>query len=172
MELFWNGWDSILRIIVVGIITYVGIITILRVSGKRTLASMNAFDFIVTVAIGSAFGRILTAKEVSISEALVAFLLLISLQYIVSFIEVRSKLFHKIITSQPTLLFYKNKFLEKNLKKERLLKSDILGAIRKNGHSGFCELEAVILETNGSFSVIKKGAEEKNYSYEQLLEET
>ena len=81
---FWNGWEPLLRIVVVGTLTYISIIFILRVSGKRTLASMNAFDFVVTVALGSAFGRILTAKQVSIAEAITTFLLLACLQFIVS----------------------------------------------------------------------------------------
>jgi uncharacterized membrane protein YcaP (DUF421 family) len=75
--------EPILRILVVGSIIYLGIIFLLRVSGKRTLASMNAFDFIVTVAMGSAYGRILTAKQVSVAEVIVTFVLLVSLQHIV-----------------------------------------------------------------------------------------
>ena len=168
-DLYWNGWDPILRIIVVGFITYAGIIAILRVSGKRTLASMYAFDFIVTVAIGSAFGRILTAGDISISEAFTAFILLVLLQFIVSFLEIRSQIFHRIITSQPRLLYYNGNFLEKNLKKERLLQSDIRGAVRKKNFSSMDEVEAVVLETDGQFSVIRKNNSWSNTSYNQLL---
>lgn len=88
--IFWSGWEPILRILIVGTLTYIGIIILLRVSGKCTLASMNAFDFIITITMGSAFGRILTAKKVSIAESLTAFLLLVVLQFILSYIEVRS----------------------------------------------------------------------------------
>lgn len=133
-----------------------GIIVLLRMSGKRTLASMNAFDFIITITMGSAFGRILTAKTVSVAESLTTFLLLVSLQYIFSFIEVRSSFFSKLITSQPTLLFHGGNLLEKNMRKERVRKDDLLGAVRKKGLSGLDKVETIILETDGSFSVIKK----------------
>jgi uncharacterized membrane protein YcaP (DUF421 family) len=153
---FWSGWEPIVRIGVVGTLTYVAIVLILRVSGKRTLARMNAFDFIITVTMGSAFGRILTARSVSVSEAIATFLLLVSLQYLFSFLETRSALFSRLVTSQPTLLFHRGKVLEKNLEKERLRPEDLLGAVRKQGAGSLEEVESVILETDGSLSVIKK----------------
>jgi uncharacterized membrane protein YcaP (DUF421 family) len=166
---FWGGYEPLLRVIVVGSITYLGIVLLLRVSGKRTLASMNMFDFIVTLAIGSAYGRILTAKQVSVAEALVTFALLVSLQYILSFFEVRSKTFSNLITSEPTLLYYQGAFLEKNLRKERISKGDVLGTVRQNRIGNLEEVEAIILETNGSVSVIKKGGDSQGTStYEQL----
>ena len=165
---FWGGFEPLLRIVVVGTITYIGIIFLLRVTGKRTLATMNMFDFIVTVAFGSAYGRILTAKQVSIAEALVAFALLVSIQYVVSFFKVRSKAFANLITSQPILLYYQDSFLEKNLRQERVSKKDLMGIVRQNRISSLDEVEAIVLETNGSFSVIKKGASQGPSTYEQV----
>lgn len=168
---FWNGYEPLLRIIIVGTLTYVGIVILLRTSGKRTLASMNAFDFIITVAMGSAFGRILTAKQVSVSEAITAFILLVSLQYIVSFIDVRWKAFSNLITSQPTLLFHKGEFINKNMRKERIREKDVLGAVRKKRLGSLTEVDAVILETNGDFSVIKKTSAAASDSYQKLVED-
>jgi len=166
----WGGWLPVVRIIVVGTLTYLGIILILRVSGKRTLASMNAFDFIITVAMGSAFGRILTARTVSVAEALVAFLLLICLQFIITYIETRSKGFHRLMTSQPALLYYKGNFIEKNLQRERLRKNDLLGAVRKNNFGDLSDVEAIVLETDGTFSIIRKKENSGRLTYGELLE--
>ena len=77
---FWSGWDPIVRILVVGTITYVALVLLLRISGKRTLTRMTAFDFVIAIAIGSVFGRVLTAKTVSIAETVTTFILLILLQ--------------------------------------------------------------------------------------------
>ncbi|WP_347158120.1 DUF421 domain-containing protein [Pontibacter chitinilyticus] len=153
---FWNGYEPLLRIVVVGTLTYGGIVLLLRVSGKRTLLSMNAFDFIVTVAMGSAFGRILTAKHVSLAEALVTFALLISLQYSISWLETRSKKFSRFVTGEPTLLYYQGRFLEKEMKKQRVRKAEMLSAARAKKLDNLDQVEAIILETSGSLSVIKK----------------
>jgi uncharacterized membrane protein YcaP (DUF421 family) len=61
------------------------------------------------------------------------------------------------MTSQPTLLYYQGSFLEKNMRKERVSKDDLLGTVRQNRIGSLDEVEAIVLETNGSVSVIKKG---------------
>ncbi len=57
VNFFFAGWETILRIIVVGIAMYASLVVFLRLSGSRTIASMNVFDFIVTVALRAAFGH-------------------------------------------------------------------------------------------------------------------
>ena len=170
IQFFWGGWEPVYRILVVGTLTYLGIILILRVSGKRTLASMNAFDFIITVAMGSAFGRILTATEVSVAEALAAFLLLVLLQYGIAWLEIRSKAFHRLITSQPALLYYNGAYVEKNMRRERINKNDLMGAVRKKKFGDLDEVEAIIMETDGTISVIRKNNKTNRLTYKGVLE--
>lgn len=171
IEFYWSGFEPLLRIGIVGTLAYISIILILRVSGKRTLASMNAFDFVITVAIGSAFGRVLTARGVAVSEAIVAFILLAVLQYILSYIEIRSTFFRKFITSHPKILFYNGEFIEKNLRQERIHHIDLLGAVRKKGFGSLKDVEAIVLETDGEVSVIGKSKTEADQSsFKNLLE--
>lgn len=61
-EIWFNGWSGLARVMIVAVAAYVALIIVLRVSGKRVLSKMNAFDLIVTVAIGSAFATILLSK--------------------------------------------------------------------------------------------------------------
>ena len=166
---FWNGWEPLLRTLVVGSLTYISIIFILRSSGKRTLASMNAFDFVITVALGSAYGRILTAKQVSLAEAVITFVLLACLQFIVSKLENKSRWFYQLVTSQPTLLYYRGQFLENAMRKQRVRKDSLLGAVRKHKFSSLEEVEAIVLETDGSISVLKKSTETDQSAYNSII---
>ncbi|HER40700.1 MAG TPA: DUF421 domain-containing protein [Salinimicrobium catena] len=168
---FWNGLQPLIRILLVGSTAYIAIVLILRISGKRTLASMSAFDFIIAVAVGAVFGRTLTTKDLSISEAVTAFILLAILQFVFAYLEGRSKIFKRIFNTNPTLLFYKGKFLEANLHKERLDKSKVLGAARKKGYGSMDDVAAVILEIDASFSVIGKSEEGKISTFEEFIEE-
>lgn len=167
----WNGTEPLARILIVGTAAYLAIVIILRISGKRTLASMSAFDFIIAVAVGAVFGRTLTAKELSLSETLTAFLLLAVLQFVFAYLENRSKTFKKVFNTRPTLLFYKGKFLEENLHKERLDKSKVFSAVRKKGFGSLEQVAAVILEIDASFSVITKSEEEKNSTFDEMLDD-
>lgn len=153
--MFFNGWDPIIRIAIVGILGYIGLILILRISGKRTLSKMNAFDFVVTVALGSILASILLSKDVALAEGLTAFLVLIGMQYIVAWLSVRSRSVSKLIKSNPQLLFYEGEFLRDTMKAERILEVEILQAARSSGLGSLEEVKAIILETDGSISVIQ-----------------
>lgn len=154
---FFDGWDPILRILVVGTLSYIILIVLLRISGKRTLAQMSGFDFVITVAIGSTFGRLITAKEVVLAESAAAFLLLILLQTGFAWLDMKSGWFSRVSKSQPTLLFYKGSFLNDNIRRCKVNKKEILGVIRSKGIESLDEVEAVVLETSGGWSVVKKG---------------
>lgn len=82
--MLFSGWDSLLRILVVGVLAYVALVVFLRVSGKRTLSKMNAFDLVVTVALGSTLATVLLDKDVALAEGASAFALLIGLQFAVT----------------------------------------------------------------------------------------
>lgn len=166
----WNGIEPIARIVIVGSAAYLGIVLILRISGKRTLASMSAFDFIIAVAVGAVFGRTLTDKNLSLSETLTAFLLLAVLQFIFAYMEGKSKTFRKIFNTSPTLLYYQGRFFEKNLHRERLDKSKVISAVRKKGFGNMEQVAAVILEIDATFSVITEYEEGEDSTIKGLLD--
>lgn len=141
--------------IVVGILAYLGLVAFLRISGKRTLSKLNAFDLVVTVALGSTLATILLSKDVSLAEGLVAFATLIGLQYIIAWSVVRSKMVSKAIKSEPTLLLYKGQILDSVLRKERVATEEILEVLRTRGVGSLGEVDTVVMETDGSFSVLK-----------------
>lgn len=157
ISFFFNGWEPLLRIFVVGTLSYIILVILLRISGKRTLAQMSGFDFVITVAIGSTFGRLITAKDVALAESAAAFLLLILLQGGFAWLDMRFGWFSKMAKSQPTLLFYKGNFLYDNIHKCRVNRNEILGVIRSQGIESLDEVEAVVMETSGGWSVVKKG---------------
>jgi uncharacterized membrane protein YcaP (DUF421 family) len=70
--------------LLVGFLAYVGVVFLLRLSGRRTLSKMNAFDLIVTVALGSTLATILLDRELPLAEGMLAFALLIGLQFVVT----------------------------------------------------------------------------------------
>lgn len=131
---------------------------------------MTAFDFVIAITIGSAFGRILTARSVSISESMVTFMLLMSLQVIFSFLEIRFPLFRKLTTAEPTLLYHKGIYLEKNMKKVRMRKDALWSAARKKGYGSMDQVGAVIFEIDGTFSVIGADSPAQNSTYHSLLD--
>jgi uncharacterized membrane protein YcaP (DUF421 family) len=154
INFFFDGWEPVARILLVGTLGYTALVLLLRVSGKRTLAQMNSFDFVITVAIGASFGRIITAREVSVLEAVTAFVLLITLQHVVATLQLHSRRFSRLVTAEPTLLLHRGQVLHHALRRARITEKELGGAVRKHGLGSMQEAEAVVLEADGSLSVV------------------
>jgi uncharacterized membrane protein YcaP (DUF421 family) len=156
MPWFFDSWSGIARVLIVGALAYAGLVALLRVSGKRTLTKMNAFDLVVTVALGSTLATILLSPDVPLATGLAAFCLLIALQFVVSWLSVRSAAVRRLVKSEPTLLFYRGEMLDDVLRRQRVTQEEVRAAIRGQGIADLGAVEAVILETDGSFSVLPR----------------
>src|SRR3970040_917776 len=152
--MWFNSWDGLLRVLLIGIAAYVALIVLLRASGKRTLTKMNAFDFVVTVALGSTLATILLNRDVALVEGVLALALLIFLQYLVTWLSVRSQLVRRVVASEPTLLLHEGKFLHEAMRRERVNEDEVRQALRKDGVEDPSAARAVVLESDGTFSVI------------------
>lgn len=154
--MLFNDWSSVLRVVVVGTLAYVALVLLLRISGKRTLSKMNAFDLIVTVALGSTLATVLLSKDVVLAEGITAFGLLIALQYLITWSSVRWPYVEKLVKAEPSLLFFQGRFLEKTLRQQRVTYAEIHAAVRTQGIPRMEDVSAVVLETDGSMTVLKK----------------
>ena len=150
----FSNLNPFLEVIVAGFISYIAIIVFLRISGKRTLSKWNSFDFVTTIAFGSVLASALLSTKDTFGKAILAFALLVLFQYVITWIAVRSSLIQKLIKSEPALLLYRGEMQQDVLKKERVAEGEVLAALRANGVSAIEDADAVILETDGSFSVI------------------
>ncbi|AFM31322.1 MULTISPECIES: DUF421 domain-containing protein [Stutzerimonas stutzeri subgroup] len=156
--MFFSSGTTLIRTLVVGVLAYISLVLLLRLSGRRTLSKMNAFDLVVTVALGSTFATILLNRDVSLAEGVLALALLIGLQYAVTWSSVRAAWIRKLVTGEPALLFYRGRFLDDALRAARVTEDEVRAAVRSQGLAALDGIEAVVLETDGSFSVITDGA--------------
>ena len=159
MQTFLFGdWTSMLRVALVGVLAYVALVAFVRISGKRTLSKMNAFDFLVTIALGSTLSSAVLDSSISLAESALAFALLIGLQYCASWSMLRWRPVRRLLQSQPTLLAYGGRFIEPALRSQRVAEDDIHAALRSAGLADMSDVLAVVLESDGSLSVVRTGA--------------
>lgn len=152
--IFFDSWSGLLRVLTVGGLAYLGLIAMLRISGKRTLTKMNAFDLVVTVALGSTLATVLLSKDVPLAEGLFAMALLICLQFVITWASVRSQRFRDLIKSEPSLLAHRGAYLDAVMRRQRMTREEVEAALRQAGHEQIEDVQAVVLETDGSLSVI------------------
>lgn len=156
-SIFFSNWASLGRTVLVGLLAYACLVLFLRVSGKRTLSKLNAFDLVVTVALGSTLATVLLTKDVTLVDGAVAFALLIAMQFAVTWSSTRADWIRSLVTGEPTLLFYQGRFLDANMRRMRLTVEEVTASMRAAGVGGTDEVAAVVLETDGSLSVVRRG---------------
>jgi uncharacterized membrane protein YcaP (DUF421 family) len=157
-QVLFDGWEGLLRTVVVGALAYVALVVFLRLSGNRTLSKMNAFDLVVTVALGSTLATVLLSKEVALAEGALAFGLLIGLQFAVTWTSVRLRWLRRLVTGEPRMLLNQGQFVPETLRRARVTEDEVRAAVRAVGLRNLDDAEAVVLETDGSFSVVHRGS--------------
>ncbi|MBC3540380.1 DUF421 domain-containing protein [Rufibacter sediminis] len=167
-KIFFDSWESVLRTLVVGVLAYVLLVIQLRLSGKRTLSKMNSFDFVVTVAFGSVLATLLLTKDVPLMDGVVAFGILIVLQFLITWLSVRFPWVSDLVKAKPVLLVHQGELLEDSMKAARITKEEIMAALRNQGIGSLSEVGAVVLETEGSLSIIKKVEDLHNPVFENV----
>lgn len=154
-QLFYSGGQGLARTFVIGVFAYAILIFFMRVAGKRTLARMNTFDLIVNVSIGSVLASTLLIKSVALAQGVFALATLIGLQFIVTWSSVRIPSLRRFITGEPRFLLKQGTLDPAALRRARVTEDEVRVAVRSAGLGDLGSVEAVVLETNGSFSVIK-----------------
>lgn len=152
--MWFDSWGDIGKVLVVGFVSYVTLILVLRISGKRTLSKLNAFDLVVTVAMGSTLATSLLSRDVTYSEALAAFFVLAGGQWVIAKLSLKSRRFAHFVRSEPRLLVLNGEFLDHALAHERVTREEVLSTIRGSGIGRLEDVGAVVMETDGSMHVL------------------
>jgi uncharacterized membrane protein YcaP (DUF421 family) len=154
MEYLYGGLHPLIRIVVVGTLAYVSLLVAIRLAGQRPLGRMQSFDLIIAVAIGATFGRLLTAEDVQVDEALTAIVLLVGLHYLVSELTYRSPRAAAWLETKPALLYYQGRFIAHVMRRHRITEGEVLAAARRSGYVSLEGIRAIVLEADGTFAVL------------------
>lgn len=156
---FFDGWSGVLRVVVMGLLSYGFLILLLRLADKRTLSQMNPFDFVITVASGSTVAAVLLNETVSLAEGAMALSMLAIMQYGVASISAHSARAERLVKNPPTILVWRGQMRRDVMVRMRVTEGEVLAACRQAGLANLAEVEAVVLESAGSFSVMPRQRE-------------
>jgi uncharacterized membrane protein YcaP (DUF421 family) len=115
---------------------------------------MNPGDFVVTVAIGSVTASLILHGDISLAQGLAALGALLGLQFLTERLTSRFQKLREVVDGRPILLAYSGHLLPHNMQEENIHEEDILAAARQHGVGRLEDLHAVVLEVDGTFSVI------------------
>jgi uncharacterized membrane protein YcaP (DUF421 family) len=153
-DFFFQSPSGLLRVFASAVLTYVFVVILVRVTGKRSTSQLNNFDWIVTVAIGSIIGATIVTDSLPLLEGLTGIATLFAVQFVVTWLSTRSRSFSRAVRASPTMLLYRGEFIEEAMLKERVTKEEVLSAIRESGLHELSDADAVVLESDANFSVL------------------
>lgn len=158
----WLGapWNEILRVIASTIAIYITVVAGLRVAGRRTVSQMSAFDFVVTIAIGSLVASTAVSANPSYARGFTAFLTLVVLQQVVAVVRQKFPITHRALDFSPQALYRDGKMrLRHNPLTAQVTDDEIYAKLRRAGISTLDEVKLVVLEADGKVSVLRTDQE-------------
>jgi uncharacterized membrane protein YcaP (DUF421 family) len=158
ISMFFDSWNNLANVVIGGTLVYVGAVILLRISGNRTMSKMNSFDLVVTIAFGSTLSSTLISSDVSLAKGGAALALLVLLQFVITWLARRSPAFRTLVTTRPTLLVEHGRFQQRAMTAVRVTEDEVHGALRQHGLGALALAAAVVLETDGSLSVVPESA--------------
>ena len=145
-------WHFVVRALLV----YVGLLLLIRLSGKRTVGEFTPFDLVVVLLLAEAMQGAMTAGDTSLSGAMILAVTLIALNYAVGALSARSKLVDRLTEGESVTLVRDGKVLRDALLRNNVPKSDIEEAAREQGVASLRKVELATLEANGHITIVPK----------------
>lgn len=133
----------------------VWVVLLARILGLRSFAKMSAFDFVATVATGSLLASAATSTDTAgFVRAIAAMTALFAAQWVIAWARQRSDAVRHLVDNQPRVLMRDGEFDKQALGETRVTKSDVIAKLREADVDTKQEVDAVVLEATGEFSVL------------------
>ncbi|MDP9227136.1 MAG: DUF421 domain-containing protein [Actinomycetota bacterium] len=145
--------DSVLRALTV----YVFLLVLFRVAGKRTMAQITVFDFVLLLIISEATQQAMIGQDFSITNAVLAMTTLVAAERGLTWVQWRYKRIGRLLDGLPLVLVVDGRPIHDRLKQERIDESEILAAARESqGLARMDQIKYAVLEQSGGISIVPK----------------
>ncbi len=143
--------DSVLRAAAM----YLALMVLFKIAGRRSLAELTTFDFVLLMIIGEATQQALLGDDFSLTNSVLVIVTLIAIDVGLSLLKQRSEWVSKFIDGGPTVIVENGKLLSERLRHARLVEADVMEVARSSqGIETIDQIKFAILERNGKISVI------------------
>ncbi len=144
-----SWWELILR----GVIVYIFLIALLRVTGKRQVGQLAPFDLVLLLVLSNAVQNSMNGGDNSLLGGLISATTLVALNYLVGILTHRSKQAEALIEGRPMILIHNGKLFEDVMARAQLTHHELNSALRQAGCDCVAEVHVAVLENNGSITV-------------------
>jgi len=149
-----TGWGAAGLAVLSALGIYLVVVVLTRIAGLRSFSKISAFDFAMTVAIGSVIATTIVSPDPPLARAAIGLVALYGMQMTVGWLRVRSATVSRTVDNEPLLLMDGQRVLHENLKKAKLTESDVRSKLREANVLSPAQVRAVVMESTGDISVL------------------
>jgi uncharacterized membrane protein YcaP (DUF421 family) len=142
--------------IVRGVVVYVFLLVLLRLTGRRQVGQLAPFDLVLLLVLSNAVQNSMNGGDNSLVGGLISAATLVALNFAVGSLTHRSKRLEALIEGRPQLLIHNGTLFEDVLRSAKLTHHELNAALRRGGCACVDDVHSAILENNGSISVTPK----------------
>lgn len=141
-------------------ITYLLLLTVLRLMGKRQIGELQPSELVTTLLLSEVASQTVTDNNIPLVYGLVPVIAILSFEVILSFLITKSKRFKKIMTGNPSVLIEKGKLNLKEMEKNRISLEEIAAELRLKDIPDISSVQYAIMEKNGRISAVLKAEDQ------------
>lgn len=145
-----------LIIFIRSIFLYIIVLVVMRLMGKREIGQLQPFELAISIMIADLASTPMADTGIPITNGIIPILALLVMHLVISTLNMKSIKARQILCGKPSILIYRGKIDEKNLKKERFTINELEERLRGNNIVNIGDVEYAILETSGQITVIQK----------------
>ena len=134
---------------------YLALMVLFKIAGRRSLAELTTFDFVLLMIIGEATQQALLGDDFSLTNSVLVIITLIAIDFGLSLLKQRSSWVSRLVSGEATIIIEDGKLLHERLRRARIGEADVMEAARSSqGVETLDQIKFAILERNGKISVI------------------
>src|SRR5258708_18182900 len=147
--------------IVRGVVVYVFLLILLRLTGRRQVGQLAPFDLVLLLVLSNAVQNSMNGGDNSLVDGLVAATTLVALNYLAGIATFRSKKLEAIVEGRPQVLIHNGKLFEDVMARAHLTHHELNAALRQAGCAAVSDVHSAVLENSGAISVIPKAKKDE-----------
>ncbi len=144
--------DSVIR----ALATYIFLLVAFRIAGRRSLAEMSSFEFVILLIISETTQEAMLDNDHSMTNSFIAILTLISTGVLLTTLKERFPRFQSAMVGSPVLIVEDGEVKHERLKQARIGVDEVMVAARAQGLTRLADVRHAILEAGGGISIIPR----------------
>ncbi len=137
-------------------IIYLVVVLGLKLLGKKELSQISIVDLVFILLISNAVQNAMVGDNTSLEGGVIAAVALLTINFILRYINYRSSRFRNVIEGEPVLLIYEGSLVKKHLEREKITLEELMAVLREHGVADIKDVKLAMLEIDGNISVVSK----------------